>query len=122
MIRAIFAVLILASYLFAQQAPPVPVVDGELGSCYADFKVTDANGAPVYNASIHVLIRHGFLSKRKLELQVGTNSDGKARVAGSPSEIKRIPVFAVSAGGVTKKIEHDPATNCHAYYDVQLTP
>ncbi|MFB3916282.1 MAG: hypothetical protein ACE14M_06110 [Terriglobales bacterium] len=105
---------------FAQQAPEVPVVNAELGPCDAKFEVTDGSGRPLYNAKVHVLIRHGFMSKRKLDLEVGTNSEGKARVAGLPRELKRIPVFRISYDGESRTVQYDPATNCHASYNIAL--
>lgn len=106
----------------AQQAPqvPVPVVNAELGPCYANFEVTDGGGKPLYDAKIHVLIRYGFLSKRKMDLEVGTNSDGKARVTGLPQELKKNPVFRISYGGQSRSVQYDPATNCHASYNIAL--
>jgi len=60
--------LFLCGGLLAAQAPQIPVVDGGLGSCRADFTVKDGSDKPIYNAKIHVLIKYGFLSKRKTEL------------------------------------------------------
>jgi len=69
-VRFIGAVLFLflRGGLLAAQAPQIPVVDGGLGSCRADFTVKDGSDKPIYNAKIHVLIKYGFLSKRKTEL------------------------------------------------------
>ena len=47
------------------------------GSRYV-LQVTDLSGKPLYNAKIHVQIRYGFLGLRKLDLETGTNADGKA--------------------------------------------
>src|ERR1700730_5210327 len=63
----------------------IPVVDGGIGPCSADFTVTDAAGASVYAAKIKVHIAYGFMYARKLDLEVGTNIDGKARFIGMPA-------------------------------------
>ncbi len=115
------AALVLYSALaLAQQSPGVPSVNAELGPCYANFQVNDESGKPLYNAKIHVVLRYGFMSKRKMDLEVGTNSEGKARVAGLPQELKKVPVFRVSLGSKWSSVQYDPATNCHANYTITL--
>src|SRR5271170_7500408 len=66
----------------------VPVIDGGIGPCSADFKVIDNAGAPIYAANIQVHIAYGFLSAYKLDLEVGTNASGKARFTGLPARSK----------------------------------
>jgi len=112
--------LFLCGGLLAAQAPQIPVVDGGLGSCRADFTVKDGSDKPIYNAKIHVLIKYGFLSKRKTELEVGTNSDGKASVTGLPSLPKRPLEFSIKSGTVEKAVTDDPSENCNAKFDVTL--
>lgn len=113
--------LVLCGGLLSAQAPQVPVVDGGLGSCRADFTVKDGSDKPIYNAKVHVLIRYGFLSKRKTELEVGTNSDGKASVTGLPSMPKKPLEFSIKSGTVEKTVTDDPSDNCNAKFDVTLT-
>ncbi len=112
--------LFLCGGLIAAQSPEVPVVDGGLGSCRADFTVKDGSDKPIYNAKIHVTIKYGFLSKRKAELEVGTNSDGKARVTGLPNLPKRPLEFSVKSGTVEKMVTDDPSNTCNATFDVTL--
>jgi hypothetical protein len=99
----------------------IPMIDGALGSCSADFTVTDTAGAPVYNAKVRVHIAYGFLNARKLDLEVGTNADGKARFEGLPNKLKH--------GGLTFYATHedqegsafvDPATTCKAQLTITL--
>ena len=113
--------LFLCGGLLAAQAPQIPVVDGGLGSCRADFTVKDGSDKPIYNAKIHVLIKYGFLSKRKTELEVGTNSDGKASVTGLPNLPKRPLEFSIKSGTVEKTVTEDPSDNCNAKFDVTLS-
>lgn len=113
--------LFLCGGLLSAQAPQVPVVDGGLGSCRADFTVKDGSDKPIYNAKVHVLIKYGFLSKRKTELEVGTNGDGKASVTGLPSMPKKPLEFSIKSGTVEKTVTDDPSDNCNAKFDVTLT-
>lgn len=113
--------LVLCGSLLAANTPDVPVVDGGLGSCRADFTVKDGSGKPIYNARIHVIIKYGFLNKRKAELEVGTNSDGKARVTGLPNLPKKPLEFFIKSGTVEKTVTDDPSDNCNATFDVTLT-
>ncbi len=115
------AFLALCAPLVADNAPEVPVVDGGLGSCRADFTVKDEAGKPLYNAKINITLRYGFLNKRKTELEVGTNSDGKARVTGLPNLPKKPLEFQIKSGTVSKSVEDDPSTNCNAVYEVTLS-
>jgi hypothetical protein len=102
-------------------SPEVPVVDAGLGSCRADFVVKDSSDKPVYNAKISLTIRYGFLNKRKSEVEVGTNSDGKARVTGLPNLPKRPLDFLVKSGDLSTTVTDDPSTNCNAVFNVSLT-
>src|SRR6267378_5896151 len=113
--------LTLNAPLLANNSPEVPVVDGGLGSCRADFTVKDEAGKPIYNAKVNVTIKSGFLNRKKTELQVGTNSDGKARVTGLPNLPKKPLEFQIKSGTVSKTITDDPSTNCTAVYEVTLS-
>lgn len=119
LISALFLALCCA--LIAANEPEVPVVDGGLGSCRADFTVKDESGKPIYNAKVSVTIKYGFLNKRKTELEVGTNSDGKASVIGLPNLPKKPLEFVIKSGTVTKTITDDPSENCKAKFDVTLS-
>jgi hypothetical protein len=98
----------------------VPVVDGGIGACTADFTVTDGAGAPVYAAKIKVHMAYGFMYARKLDLEVGTNSDGKARFTGLPERVKHGLYFEASEGNRTAEAFDDPATTCKARFTVAL--
>lgn len=114
-----------APTLFAAPQAPVsadiPVVKGGAGSCAADFVVTDVTGKGIYDAKIHVLIKYGFMGLHKLDLTVGTNYQGKARVEGMPEKIKNPAAFTVSYGGQNQVLEYDPYDNCQSKHQVTLT-
>jgi hypothetical protein len=112
--------LFFCGALLAQSAPEIPSVDGGLGSCRADFTVKDGAGKPLYNAKVHTLIKYGFWSKRKTDLEVGTNSDGKANVTGLPNMPRKPIEFTIKSGTVETTVTDDPSNNCNATFDVTL--
>ena len=105
-----------------QPSPQVPHISADVGACWVDFKVTDAQSKPAYDAAIHVIVRYGFLSKRKTDLTVSTNYEGLARVSGLPAEVKQPLDFEITKNDVSQTISHDPAADCHARYEVKLGP
>jgi hypothetical protein len=105
------------------QAPgnaDVPVLKGGAGSCTADFVVTDSSGKGVYDAKIAIQIKYGFMGLRKLDLTIGTNFEGKARVEGLPEQFKGSAEFKVSHGDRSKTVPYDPQANCHPRHEVIL--
>lgn len=114
------ALVIFACGLTPCAAADVPVVKGDLGPCSADFAVTDSASNPLFDAKIHVTIVYGFMNKRKSDLEVGTDSEGKARIEGLPEKVKKILEFKIRHGEKTKSVMHDPANECHATFAVVL--
>jgi|SRR5579862_1583057 len=110
----------LSAYAQAPDPKSVPVVDGNIGPCSVDFTVTDESGSPVYAAKIKVRIAYGFMYARKLDLEVGTNVDGKARFAGLPERVKRGLFFEASESDRTAEAFDDPATTCKNQFTVVL--
>jgi hypothetical protein len=98
----------------------LPTVNGDLGSCSADFTVHDSSGKPIYDAKIDVTIRYGFMNKRQTELQLGTNSDGKARFTGLPNFPKKPLEFQITSGEASRSVTDDPSTDCSAKFDLTL--
>jgi hypothetical protein len=98
----------------------IPVVDGAIGSCSADFTVTDAAGAPVYAADIRVHIAYRFMNLHKLDLEVGTNADGKARFIGLPDNSKQGLFFRASESDREASAFDDPSKTCKAEFTLAL--
>ena len=113
-------VLLLCGGALASQKPEVPVVEGRVGACSATFTVLDSAGRPIYDAKINVVIHYGFLSLHKTELEVGTNSEGKARVAGLPDKVKKPLEFLIMKDGLSKTVSFDPSAKCNALVEVTL--
>jgi hypothetical protein len=102
------------------QTTEVPVVRADAGPCSAGFTVTDGENKPLYDAKIQVRVRYGFMSKRKTDLEIGTNSDGKARIEGLPDKAKKPLEFRIRHGKFLKSVAQDPASDCHANFAVVL--
>jgi hypothetical protein len=113
--------IVLAAAFAALQANPtdVPVLKANLGDCSADFTVRGADNQPVYNATIHVRVRYGFMSVKRSDLEIGTSADGKARIEGLPSKAKPL-AYDVRKGDVKAAVTQDVENTCHATFDVSL--
>jgi hypothetical protein len=112
-----------ATSLARPQAPnsaDIPVAKGASGSCSADFIVIDPSAKGVYDAKIVIQLKYGFMGLHKLDLTVGTNFEGKARIEGLPEQIKGSAEFKISHGDQSKTMAYDPQSNCHARHEVTL--
>jgi hypothetical protein len=118
------SILAFASTSFSRQQTPnsadVPVVKGGAGSCTADFVVSDSSGKGIYDTKIGIQIKYGFMGLHKLDLTIGTNFEGKARVEGLPEQIRGSAEFKVSHGDQNKVVPYDPQANCHPRHEVIL--
>ena len=82
--------------------------------------MTDAAKKPIYDAKINVVIRYGFGGLHKTELQVGTNSDGKAKVIGLPEKSKKALEFRIRSGDLSKTVMVNPSEKCASSVEVVL--
>ena len=121
-LRALLFSLSVTASLSAQSADPksIPVIDGGIGPCTADFTITDSSNIPIYNAKIKVHIAYGTLSIRKLDLEVSTNADGKGRFTGLPNKLKRGLFFEASQADLQAEAFDDPSKNCTAQFTLAL--
>jgi hypothetical protein len=119
--KMLLALLLIAPAL-AQAPDPhsVPAVDAALGPCSADFTITDSDKKPVYNAKVRVRIAYGFLSAHKLDLEVGTNVDGKARFIGLPDRLKHGLFFEATEGDRTGNAFDDTSNTCKAQFAITI--
>jgi hypothetical protein len=60
------------------------------------------------------------MNVRKLDLELGTNVDGKARFIGLPDRIKHGVYFHASEGGRTGEAFDDPANTCKAQFTITI--
>jgi hypothetical protein len=112
------AFLILAGVALAEEN--VPVVDAHLGGCSTTVTVLNSEDKPVYNAKVTVDIRYGLLGVRKMSLEVGTNGEGKATLAGLPEKPKNPFEFQVTSGSISKKVLVNTAAKCRDSIQVKL--
>jgi hypothetical protein len=120
----------LLPYALAQSAQPtpatpaaqaVPVIDGGIGRCSLELTVTTPDGKPAAAAKVKVHIAYAFGGFHKLDLEAGTNSEGKVKFTGLPSRVRRPPLeFHASKDQLEATVTYDPATECHATHDVTL--
>ena len=119
------ATIALAAVTLVQQPaaeapkPELAVISARLGACAADFTVKDSDGQPVYAAIIHVRIRYGFLGIKRMDLEIGTDSDGKARVEGLPDRVKPL-TYDIQKADKKASVEQTHLSNCQATYEVSL--
>jgi hypothetical protein len=58
---------------------------------------------------------------RRLDLEAGTNSDGKVKFAGIPARVERPPLeFHASKDEIAGIVAVDPSTECQAKHDITL--
>jgi hypothetical protein len=117
--------LLAASFSVAQtkDASPekVPIMDGGAGPCSLELTVTNSEAKPVYAAIIKVHIAYGFAGIRRLDLEAGTNSDGKAKFTGLPARVHRPPLeFNASKDDLSGTATYDPSSECQAKRDITL--
>jgi hypothetical protein len=98
-----------------------PVMDGGAGPCSLELTIVGADDKPVYNATVKVHITYGFGGFHHLDLQAGTNSDGKVKFAGLPSRVHRPPLeFDATKDQQEGSVMYDPSGECQAKHDVKL--
>ena len=120
--KQLLATLVFVTAVMAQTPDPhsIPSVDAGVSTCSADFTITDTNNKPVYAAKVKVHISYGFAGVRKLDLEVGTNVDGKARFTGLPDRLKHGLFFEASEGDRTGQAFDDVNKTCQAQFAITL--
>lgn len=97
------------------------VMDGGAGPCAIEITVLGPDAKPIYDADVKVHIAYGFGGFHRLDLEAGTNSDGKVKFTGLPTRVHRPPLeFDASKGDLTGTITYDPETQCQASQQVTL--
>ena len=99
----------------------VPSMDGGAGPCSLELTLIGADGKPVYAATLKVHITYGFGGIRRLDLEAGTNSEGKVKFTGLPSRVHRPPLeFRASKDEYEGVAAYDPSAECQAKHDITL--
>src|SRR5580658_9848 len=124
MLRLPCSILVVAMALLSRaqaQNENIPVIQGGAGPCSLELTVRGADGKPIYAATVKVHIKYGFGGMRRLDLEAGTNSEGKVKFAGLPDRVQRPPLeFRASKDDFTGIGLFDPSTGCQARHDITL--
>jgi hypothetical protein len=124
MLRVLCPILITTPLLLSQAPAPnekVPVIDGGVGRCSLELTVLGVDRKPVYAATVTAHVKYGFGGLRRLDLEAGTNSDGKVRFAGLPDRVQRPPLeFHASRDELVGIAAFDPSAECQAKREVVL--
>ena len=99
----------------------VPVIDGALGRCTLELTLLTSEGKPAAAATVKVRIAYGFAGIRKLDLEAGTNLDGKVKFTGLPSRVRQPPLeFHATKDQLEAVATYDPSAECHAVRKITL--
>jgi len=97
------------------------VIDGGAGPCALQLTVTTVEGKAVYDAKVKVHIAYRFGGFHKLDLDAGTNAEGKVTFVGLPAKIRRPPLeFQASKDQLVGVLMYDPANDCQAKHTITL--
>ena len=126
MLCVLCAVVMIAASPFSSaqaQSPKedVPVIKGDAGPCSLALTVLGVDGKPAYAAKVKVHIAYGFGKFHRLDLEAGTNSDGRVTFAGLPQRVSRPPLeFRATKEEWTGIVTYDPSVECQAKRDITL--
>lgn len=102
------------------QPQPVPAVDGGLGNCAVEFTTTDGTGNVIGGATLRLHLAYGFAGVRRLDLEVTTNTDGKAKFTGLPDNLKKGLFFRGFKDDREGTAFFEPKKNCQAQHTMVL--
>ena len=100
----------------------VPSIDAEAGPCSVEMTVMDGSDEPVCAATIRVRVSYGFLGVRRVDLEIATNAEGKAKFVGLPQDGERILYFRATKGRLKGVAVHSTGQNCEARHLIVLRP
>lgn len=106
----------------SDDAHKIPVMDGAAGPCSLELTVNGPEGKPVYDAKVKVHIAYGFGGFHKLDLEAGTNVDGKVKFTGLPDRVHKPPLeFHASKEDMQGTATYDPVSECQGKHEVALS-
>jgi hypothetical protein len=114
------AILLGNAHSQTQSAKP-PIIKGGAGPCSLELKVVDGDGKPVYAATVKVHIAYRFGGFHRLDLEAGTDSDGKVTFTGLPQRVSHPPLaFRASKDELTGMVSFDPAVECQSKQEITI--
>ncbi len=97
------------------------MIDGGVGPCSVEFTVIDADAKPQYGATVKVHIAYGFGGFRRLDLEAGTNVNGKVKFKGLPAKVRNPPLeFNATKDDLIGMATYNPANQCESKHDIML--
>jgi hypothetical protein len=125
MLRSLCAILVgtllLGSSQSQTQSEKPPIIKGGAGPCSLELKVVDSDGKPVYAATVKVHIAYRFGGFHRLDLEAGTDSDGKVTFTGLPQRVSHPPLeFRASRDELTGMVSFDPAVECQSKQGITI--
>ena len=122
--HAVFIPIIALALTLAPQpaqasTQDVPLLNVGLGYCSASFTVKSADGSPTYSAVIHTKMRYGLMGLKRMDLELSTNSDGKATIKGLPAKARPL-AYEIYKNSQRAAVEQDLASKCESVFDVSL--
>ena len=97
-------------------------MDGEAGPCSLELTINSPDGKPLYAAKVKVHIAYGFGGFHRLDLEAGTNWEGKLKFTGLPARVHRPPLeFNASKDDLQGVATYDPAAECQGKHDLTLS-
>ena len=97
------------------------MIDGSVGPCSLELTILGADSKPVYDATVKVHIGYGMGGFHHLDLQAGTNSDGKVKFTGLPIKVHHPPLeFDATKDDLMGSLNYDPTAECHAQHEIKL--
>ena len=79
--------------------------------------VKGRDGKPIYAAMVHVKVRSGFGGVKRADLEMGTSSEGRARIEGLPDKARPMTWDIKKKDGEVEKtseVTQDVSDTCHA--------
>ena len=105
----------------AQTSEKPTVLDGGAGPCSLEVTALGPDVKPVYGANVKIHVTYGFGGFHKLDLEVGTNSEGKAKFTGLPAHVHRPPLEVdATKDDLSGMVTYDPASQCDAKQRITL--
>ncbi|HEX8925873.1 MAG TPA: hypothetical protein VF786_08785 [Terriglobales bacterium] len=97
------------------------IMDGAAGPCTILLTVTTDDGKPVYDSTVKVHMAYGIAGIKKLDMEAGTNVNGRVKFIGIPPRVHKAPlVFKATKDQLSGSTTFDPLEHCDATKTIVL--
>jgi hypothetical protein len=102
-------------------AERMTTMDGAAGPCTILLTVTTGDGKPVYDSTVKVRVAYGIAGIKKLDMEAGTNVNGRVKFIGLPPRVHKAPlVFKATKDELAGSVTYDPLQECDASKSIVL--